>query len=82
MNCSKCGQRISKKLQAEKRKLKAKRVSEALQTAKQLGEPVGRPRKFDRSHIHALPGLSVRELAIHFNVSDSTIRRALKEGKR
>jgi len=79
MICKKCGQNIPISILKAKAKQKSKRVSEALQMAKSLGEPVGRPKEFSKETIVTLrsDGLSSSKISKIVGCSIRTVQRYL-----
>ncbi len=75
--CRSCGQWISKELLETKKRLKAKRISEAFESA----DRVGRHRSVDRKKILELraSGMTIREIANRIPCSTHTVVVALKE---
>lgn len=79
-SCPHCGQWMSEDLLAEKRRLKAQRVSAALKEAWAQGGLVGRGRSANYDEIFELrkKGLTMREIAKRLSCSTFTVQRAIK----
>ncbi len=80
MNCKSCGQTITAKLIAAKKKRRGENIRKGLLRAQSNGHAIGRPKILDDKEIKALSktGWSLQALATTYNVSRSAIQHALR----
>ncbi len=80
--CSACGQNISAKLLAKKKRIKGERIRNSFKLAVERGDPVGRPRKpyWSKALSMHKAGCSNSMIAGQLGTSISAIAYVIKKG--